>query len=164
MLILTTKIISISGPSMVVQLLLISLPPSSIGLFYLPDGTLIPPPPSPSSAPSLSPAPSPTLLPSPLYTIPRDLDGKYKLRFRPTSNSYSISTYCTFSYTAYDGVSGLYALDRGIVSIFVTHVDKPPVPTHGLHIAVTQVLLFYNLNHTYLYVYLHAFQIHNSRV
>jgi hypothetical protein len=120
--------IVISGPSMGVQLLLSSLPPSSIGLFYLLDGTLIP---SPSASSS------PTLLP--FYTIPRDSSGRYKIRFRPASNSYSLSPYCTFSYTAYDGVTGLYALDRGVVNISVTHVNKPPLPTQGLHTAVIQV-------------------------
>jgi hypothetical protein len=141
--------IIIPGPSMGVQLLLSSLPPSTIGLFYLLDGTLIPPP-----SASLYPPPSlsPTLLQSPVYTIPRDPSGRYKIRFRPASNSYSLSTYCTFTYTAYDGVTGLYALDWGIVNIFVTHVDKPPLPTQGLHTAVIQVTAISFFNRIYLYV------------
>lgn len=139
---ITSRHITCTGPKTALQILTSSFPSSTIGTFYQFDGTPMTPFSSPTSSPSSPSSSSPSTSSSALsayVSVPYNATMQsYAIRFRPAKNKYSSKMYYAFSYTMYNTVTGVRSLGY-VIKMYVSHVNKPPVPSAGLLAYVLQV-------------------------
>ena len=134
-----------TGLKTVLQIRTASLPSNAIGTFYYLNGTKMTPSSSYSSPSSSSSSSSSSSLTKSAYTsVPFNVAMQsYAIRFRPAKIKYGTAMQYAFSYTMYNTVTGVRSLGY-VIKIYVSHVNKPPVPTVGLLAYVLQVK---NSNH-----------------